>query len=124
MCHPGDNEFMPVDKTWGIMPPLGMHPSTETYFYYNSFLTSNCPSPYAARNHPPVSLEQFSFLESFFNKIKLKESMWAKLVTLDTLHWYYDELEPTTAACRYDAQVRQREFVTLYLGFLWLYFIL
>ena len=28
MCHPGDNEFMLVDKTWGIMPPLGMCPST------------------------------------------------------------------------------------------------
>ena len=118
MCHPGDNEFMPVDKTWGIMPPPGMHPSTETYFYYNSFLTSNYPSPYAARNRPRVSLEQFTFLESFFNKIKFKESMWAKLVTLDTLHWYCDGPEPTTAACRYDAQVRQREFVTLYLGFL------
>ena len=24
MCHPGDIEFMHVDKTWGIMPPLGM----------------------------------------------------------------------------------------------------
>ena len=32
MCHPGDNEFMPVDKTWGIMPPSGMCLSTETYF--------------------------------------------------------------------------------------------
>ena len=28
MCHSGDNEFMPVDKTWGIMPPLGMCLST------------------------------------------------------------------------------------------------
>ena len=28
MCHPGDNEFMPVDKTWGMMSPLGMYPST------------------------------------------------------------------------------------------------
>ena len=24
--HPSDQEFMPVDKTWGIMPPSGMHP--------------------------------------------------------------------------------------------------
>ena len=63
-------------------------------------------------------LNSLVFWRAFFNKIKLKESMWAKLVTLDTLHWYCDELEPTTAACRYDAQVRQREFVTLYLGFL------
>ena len=28
MCHPGGNEFMPVDKTWGIMPPFSMRPST------------------------------------------------------------------------------------------------
>ena len=27
MCHLGDREFMPVDKTWGIMPPSSMHPS-------------------------------------------------------------------------------------------------
>jgi len=24
MCHPDDQEFMPVDKTWGIMPLFGM----------------------------------------------------------------------------------------------------
>ena len=24
MCHPDDQEFMPVDKTWGIMPLSGM----------------------------------------------------------------------------------------------------
>ena len=24
MCHPSDQEYMPVDKTWGIMPPSGM----------------------------------------------------------------------------------------------------
>ena len=28
MCHPGDNKFMHVDKTWGIMPPSGMCLST------------------------------------------------------------------------------------------------
>ena len=27
MCHPGDHEYMPVNKSWGIMPPSGMHPS-------------------------------------------------------------------------------------------------
>ena len=118
MCHPGDNEFMPVDKTWGIMPSSSMCLSTKIYFYYNSFLTSNCPSSYAARDHPLVSLEQFSFLERIFNKSKLEERMWAKLVTLDTLHWYCDGPKLTTAARRYDTQVHQRESVTLYLGFL------
>ncbi|XP_030942777.1 uncharacterized protein LOC115967773 [Quercus lobata] len=32
---------------------------------------------------------------------------WAKLANLDTLHWYCDRLEPTTAAQRYDRQVHQ-----------------
>ena len=102
MCHPGDNEFIPVDKTWGIMPTSGMRPSTEIYLCFNFSLTSNYPSPYAAQDRPPVSLEQFSFLEKIFNKTKLKERTWAKLVNLDTLHQYCDGLEPTRAACRYD----------------------
>ena len=89
---------------------------------YNSLLTSNCPSSYATQDCPPVSLEQFSFLERIFNKTNLEERMWAKLVTLDTLHWYCDGPEPTIAARRYDTQVHQCESITLYLGFLWLYF--
>ena len=24
MCHPGDQEFVPVNKKWGTMPPSGM----------------------------------------------------------------------------------------------------
>ena len=89
-----------------------------------TLLISDCPSSYAARDRPPLSLKQFSFLERIFNKTNLEERTWTKLVTLDTLHWYCDGPEPTIAARRYDAQVRQRESVTLYLGFLWLYFIL
>ena len=72
----------------------------------------------------PISLEQFSFLDRIFNKTNLEERTWAKLVTLDTLHWYCDGPEPTTAACRYNAQVHQREFVALYLCFLWLFYTL
>ena len=37
--------------------------------------------------------------------------MWAKLVNLDTLHWYYDEQEPTKAARHYDRRIRQCKFV-------------
>ena len=103
ICHPGDNEFMPVEKTWGIMPQSSICLSTKTYFCYNSLLTSNCPSSYAARDRPPVSLEQFSFLERIFNKTNLEERTWAKLVTLDILHWYCDGPEPTIATRRYDA---------------------
>ena len=24
MCHPGETDFMPVDKTWGILDPSGI----------------------------------------------------------------------------------------------------
>ena len=113
MCHPGDNEFMPVDKTWGIMPPSGMRPSTNIYFCFNFSSTHKCSSFYAARDRPLVSLEQFSFLEKIFNKTKLEEKTWAKLVNLDTLNWYCDGPEPTIAARRYEAQVCQRKSVTL-----------
>ena len=88
------------------MPLSGMPPSTEIYFCFNSSLTSDCPSLSAARDRPPVSLEHFSFLERIFNKSKLEERTWAKLVSLDTLHWYCDRPELTIVARRYDAQVR------------------
>ena len=40
MCHPSDQEFLPVDKTWGIMPPSGMHSSVFKFFNcVNSFIT-------------------------------------------------------------------------------------
>ena len=26
-CHPGEQEYMPMDKTWGIMPTFDMYPS-------------------------------------------------------------------------------------------------
>ena len=40
------------------------------------------------------------------------------------MHWYYDGPEPTTAACLYDTQIRQRESIALYLGILWLFYTL
>ena len=86
MCHLGDNKFMPIDKIWGIMPLSGMRPSTNIYFCFNFSSTYNFPSSYATRDRPPVSLEQFSFLEKIFNKTKLKDRTWAKLVNLDTLY--------------------------------------
>ena len=89
-----------------------------------TLLIYDCPSSYAARDRPPFSLKQFSFLERLFNKTNLEERMGAKLVTLDTLHWYCDGPEPITAACRYNAQVHQRESVALYLCFLWLFYTL
>ena len=40
-----------------------------------------------------------------------------KLVTLDTLHWYCEGLEPTEAAHRYDRLARQRKSVTSFFLF-------
>jgi len=59
-------------------------------------------SLYAVQWRPQITLEQWSFLESIFNKTKLKERTWAKLVTLNTLNWYYDGPKPTPEAIRYD----------------------
>ena len=33
MCHLDDQEFMPVDKTWGIMPPFGMCSSVLKFLF-------------------------------------------------------------------------------------------
>ena len=37
MCHPDDQEFMPVDKTWGIMPLSGRCPSILNFICYYPF---------------------------------------------------------------------------------------
>ena len=37
MCHPGDEEYMPVDKTWGIMPLSGICPCF--FFFFFNILT-------------------------------------------------------------------------------------
>ena len=103
MCHPRDTEFVLVEKTWGIMPLSGMHPSANICLCFNYSSMQNRPSFYAARDRPPVSLEQFNFLEKIFNKTKLEERTWAKLVNLNTLHWYCDGPELTRAALQYKA---------------------
>ena len=112
MCHPGDTKFMPVDKTWGIMPLSSMHPLANICLYFNCSAMHNYPSFYTTRDRPLVSIEQFRFLENIFNKTKLKERTWAKLVNLNTLHWYCDGPEPTKATLRYEAQVQARKSVT------------
>ena len=69
----------------------------------------------AVRRCPQVELEEFSFLERIFAKTKPEERTWAKLVTLDTIHWYCDGLEPTPAAVKYEAKIRRRKYVVLIL---------
>ena len=45
MCHEYDQEFMPVDKTWGIMPPSGrclLAISWLSNLLYNVLTVSYC----------------------------------------------------------------------------------
>ena len=36
MCHPGETDYMPVDKTWGILDPSGIYIRRVVYvlFYF------------------------------------------------------------------------------------------
>ena len=76
---------------------------------------SNRPLFFAVRRRPQVDFKEFAFLEKIFSKTQPEERTWAKLVTLKTIHWYCDGPEPTAAAVKYEAQIRRRKFVTLYL---------
>jgi len=70
---------------------------------------------FVVRRHPQVELEEFSFLERIFAKTKPEERTLAKLVTLNTIHWYCDGSEPTPAAIKYDAKIRRHKSVVLVL---------
>ena len=37
MCHPDDQEYMPVDKTWGIMLPSNRCPPVLNFIFYHLF---------------------------------------------------------------------------------------
>ena len=39
MCHPGETDHMPVDKTWGILDPSDIH--TRHLAYVDSFNSLN-----------------------------------------------------------------------------------
>ena len=82
MCHPGDTDRMPVDKIWGILPSSSMNLS----IFSLQFLINMSLTVFFYNSSPQVSLEEWSFLEKIFNKTKLEEKTWAKLVTLDTLY--------------------------------------
>ncbi|KAL0013999.1 hypothetical protein SO802_001068 [Lithocarpus litseifolius] len=110
MCHPGNTQFMPVDTTWGILPLSGMHPFI---FVFNLYISSMCffnRLLLAAQNRPQISLEDWSFLENFFQKTKLEERSWVKLVRLETINWYCDGPEPSEVALKYEKKVRARKF--------------
>ena len=66
---------------------------------------------FPVRRRPQIDLEEFNFLERIFAKSKPEERTWAKLVNLNTVHWYYDGPEPTKAAIKYEEQTRQRKSI-------------
>ena len=72
---------------------------------------------FTVRRRPQVDIEEYNFLERIFAKSKPEERTWAKLVNLNTIHWYCDEPEPTPAAIKYEERTRQRKSVNLHLQF-------
>ena len=43
MCHPDNQEYMPVEKTWGIMPLFGRCPAGLNFVYYLSHISLTIP---------------------------------------------------------------------------------
>ena len=115
MCHPGETEHMPVDKTWGILNPFGIHTRHIIYIDFLNSFDSLCVFYvcllFSVRRHPQIDLEEFNFLKKIFAKSKLEERTWAKLVNLNTVHWYCDRPEPTPTAIKYEERTRQHKSV-------------
>ena len=118
MCHPGETDHMLVDKTWGILDLSGLHIYHVVYVeFFNSFDTLSlfCLPVFflffTVWRHPQIDIEEYNFLEKIFAKSKPEEWTWAKLVNLNTVHWYCDGPEPTPAAIKYEERTRQRKSV-------------
>ena len=85
MCHPGDNEYMPVNKTWGIIPPSGMRPSAFSFLIVLTFTCYSNRLLLQLETVYKLHLNSGAFWRKFSKKTKLSERTWAKLVNLDTL---------------------------------------
>ena len=86
----------------------------ENFFnrsFHNLFDNFNRSSSFAVRRHPQVDIKEFAFLEFFISKTQPEERTWAKLITLNTIHWYCDGPEPTPAAVKYEEKIRRHKFV-------------
>ena len=57
-------------------------------------------------------------MEKIFSKTKPEERTWVKMVNLNTVHWYCDGPEPSTAAIKYEERTRQRKSITPFLNYL------
>ena len=69
---------------------------------------------FIVRRRPQVDIEEYNFLERIFAKSKPEEQTWAKLVNLNTVHWYCDGPEPTPAAIKYEEHTRHRKSANPY----------
>ena len=72
---------------------------------------------FTVRRHPQVDIKEYNFLERIFSKTKPEERTWAKLVNVNTVHWYCDKPEPTPAAIKYEERTRQRKSVNIHIQF-------
>ena len=121
---------MPVDKTWGILNPSGIHLSYNIWrlsslflslslslflmtslFVWNSLVLLTSIFFFTVRRGPQIDLEEFNFLKRIFSKSKPEEWTWAKLVSLNTVHWYCDGPKPTPAAIKYKKRTQQHKSV-------------
>ena len=106
-----------MDKNWGIMPPFGRCLSILSFVFITCFILYPNRLLVVTRARPEVTLKQWIFLEQIF-RIKLSDRTWAKLVTLNTIHWYCEGPKPTVAAYHHDSQARQRKSIAYYFSFL------
>ena len=74
-------------------------------FVYSVFLF------FIVRRRTQIDIKEYNFLKKIFTKSKPKEQTWAKLINLNTIHWYCDGPEPTPAAIKYEERTRQRKSV-------------
>ena len=81
MCHPGETDHMPVDKTWGILDPSSTH--TRHIVYVDFFNSLNTLSLFwlirllfiffTVWQRFQIDIEEYNFLKKIFAKSKLEE---------------------------------------------------
>ena len=89
-----------------------------SFISFNTFMTILITLAlcfFTVRRRPQVDIEEYNFLERIFAKSKPEERTWAKLMNLNTVHWYCDGPEPTPAAIKYEERTRQRKSVNLHI---------
>ena len=85
--------------------------------YFNDRLDYFVSLFFTVRRRPQVDIEEYKLLERIFSKTKPEERTWAKLVNLNTVHWYCDKPEPTPAAIKYEERTHQCKSVNIHIQF-------